>query len=952
MIRFSRPVLVLICIILCSTVIFAAHRKVVKRGRRGRKISHLAPAGLLVDAQAIRDTLTRKSFLLPLADKVRLSLRVGHFDEYDSAFVQLQRTDTLAAAQIRAQWLLSQYRFPDARAAITKLASFPHSPESDWLNYRWLFVTEDLKTVDSLTTKTLAHDSTNLPALTARAELLLRLLRLDEATTFAHRAERYAQTPLWQARTTLEVAKVLYKQDRYQPAFDTLQTLMTPATLDDEVLVTMGVTLVGLSRINEAIGIFEEAVRWNSLSEMAHYYLGNGYAHLDYSQLAKANGNRFCLAEGDPARQLSFALDAFGRGAPDSAEGIARKVAEDYPKVVEPWVLLGSVAWTHTHFATAENYFIEALSRLPSYGRAHNGLAKALEGLRMSQNVHRTEDSTAFAKLEMPKVPRIEEFVINWKSLSPRHQKQVALAIAPWREYVPVLVECGSHYYIKPLHELLSDCPGLSTMRDTRIDYDSRLWDDVRGCGGFTTVTGVEDVERSIFASYNTVLHELTHQVHGVFPPADAERVRAAYRAARDREDGGKPTFMSRYQQSSVWEYFAEGANAYYSPRRDAYDTREIVRERLLERDTTLAGLIVYYAKGPNVRECYSVGFVNASENAIENQKMNDALAATNKAYARDPHGENVLSELSRIYSYQDRDTLAIAYAESLVTLYPRKGDSYVEKSSAQFLGSGNDTASVDILSRALSVVDSTERNAVRQALGNALLYLGRNKEAAEQYRAILAEVSDDPNARWGLGTALGDAGEFTKSDSAFQQALSRRSGIIELRLDYARMLLKAGKLDEAGKQIEEAQILSPGDAQVLTMKGWYTAQRGENELALGMLDRAVELAPDLRLAAVLRIHVLANTPPPRRKPPVMRHFTPGLEAAMMVEAEHTDRPQWMFLPRKTGYVASHVWPQFQRELLHEYTAEIGTLPALSDTTKFKEQAKVPVKKHRVRRKH
>jgi len=67
---------------------------------------------------------------------------------------------------------------------------------------------------------------------------------------------------------------------------------------------------------------------------------------------------------------------------------------------------------------------------------------------------------------------------------------------------------------------------------------------------------------------------------------------------------------MSRYQQSSVWEYFAEGANAYYSPRRDKYDTREIVRERLLQMDTTLVSLIQYYTKAPNLKDCYPVGFV------------------------------------------------------------------------------------------------------------------------------------------------------------------------------------------------------------------------------------------------------------------------------------------------------------------------------------------------------
>ena len=94
---------------------------------------------------------------------------------------------------------------------------------------------------------------------------------------------------------------------------------------------------------------------------------------------------------------------------------------------------------------------------------------------------------------------------VNWKSLSPRHQKRVALSVAPWQAFVPVLVEGGATYYIKPLYMLLGECPDLETLRDQRINYDSRLWDDVRGCGGYHTVTGIEDVERTIFDRYDTV---------------------------------------------------------------------------------------------------------------------------------------------------------------------------------------------------------------------------------------------------------------------------------------------------------------------------------------------------------------------------------------------------------------------------------------------------------------
>ena len=66
--------------------------------------------------------------------------------------------------------------------------------------------------------------------------------------------------------------------------------------------------------------------------------------------------------------------------------------------------------------------------------------------------------------------------------------------------------------------------------------------------------------------------------------------------------------------------------------------------------------------------------------------------------------------------------------------------------------------------------------------------------------------------------------------------------------------------------QIEEAQLLAPGDPLVVTMKGWLMAERGEWKLALASLDRAMEMAPDQRLASLLRIKVLKHWAPPVKK--------------------------------------------------------------------------------------
>ena len=99
------------------------------------------------------------------------------------------------------------------------------------------------------------------------------------------------------------------------------------------------------------------------------------------------------------------------------------------------------------------------------------------------------------------------------------------------------------------------ECPDQETLRDQRINYDSRLWDDVRGCGGYHTVTGIEDVERTIFDRYNTVLHELTHQVHGVLTADDVARDPGALppgQGARRRDARRLPVALRRRQRVRV----------------------------------------------------------------------------------------------------------------------------------------------------------------------------------------------------------------------------------------------------------------------------------------------------------------------------------------------------------------------------------------------------------------
>src|SRR4029079_7323104 len=194
----------------------------------------------------------------------------------------------------------------------------------------------------------------------------------------------------------------------------------------------------------------------------------------------------------------------------------------------------------------------------------------------------------------------------------------------------------------------LSETPGLATLRDTRINYDSGLWDDVRGAGGYNTVTGVEDVERTIFDRYNTVTHELSHQVHGVLTAEQSRTIQDLYRQAKARDEQTKNGFMSRYAGGSVYEYFAEGANALVSPKRDAWDPREVVRERLDPIDPALRDLVHADMALTDVSASYPIAYTNAGDDRVERGDTQSALAFYDRALGSAPTEERALESRTR----------------------------------------------------------------------------------------------------------------------------------------------------------------------------------------------------------------------------------------------------------------------------------------------------------------
>ncbi len=781
-------------------------------------------------------------------------------------------TDTAAL-----QALLTAQRYAAAQAEMDALLRAPRPDAAQrGLIYQWLFARDDGAAIDRRTRGALSDAGAEAVDLLAAGRLALERRDFERARLGFERALQRATRPADRAQALRGLGQRHYQLREFDASLKRLEEgLAAERTADGHA--ALADTLIRLGRTDDAIAAAEAAVALNPHHEMAHYLLGNGYARENYTQLAARLGDGFAPLMADVRR----ASDAFERG----------------------------------NFDQALDLSLAVLARCPQLGRAHAIAAKALESQRFAVDVHRADYERRFAATPMPVVPGIERYVLNWKDLSPRHQKRVALSVAPWKAFIPVLIEGGATHFIKPMWMRLSETPQAQALKDARIDYDSRLWDDVRGMGGHFTVTGIEDVERSIFDKYNTVLHELTHQVHGVMTADQARRIEALYQQAKARDakaaDKANAGFLSRYAGGSVWEYFAEGANAEASPRRDAYDGREIVRERLIAIDPALRAFVRRSFAQRDTRASLPVALVGAGNQKLEDGRLDDATPLFERAMRLAPDDESALAARLYALALQGQGDAAKTLAARALAKHPGSGTLRVSAADALWHGGAPlHTAVLPLLSEGLAGLTGEDAFGVKLAVAGHHRRLGDVPKALAAYQAVLAYQADQPEALWGRAATLALDGRWDESFTQYDAVLRLRTGLVPLRRDYALDLLRAGRTDAARAQLKEALILDPRDPDLRALQAWLALIDGDAGAARRGAEEALVLGPWSDLAAI--VHAAA-----------LRALGQG-EAAELALAPLRQRiatqagPHYIYRPDKSAWVSVHQLPAQERRVMEQ----------------------------------
>jgi tetratricopeptide (TPR) repeat protein len=791
--------------------------------------------------------------------RIALLMRLGRVDAAYAALPAL-KGDPRAVALARFRVLLARQDYAQAEplARGFRAQENPSFEERDaWL--AWRFAHDAAGSVDTLTRGALGEPGGRIPELLAAARLAGSLLDYARAEScYARAMEQIAASSV--SREYLDAARdtALIGLAQVRIGLRDWDGAVVAATKAIEhggcvdAMTTLAQALLRVGRTGEAISAAEWATRLGPYSEMAHYMRGNGYTvRRNYTQLFAAYPKAF--AETDPAGRAALKRADQRLLAGDRAGARAAYVTlrRAHPTWADVPVRIASLDFEDGRFLEARTLCFQSLALCPEYGRAHAVLAKALQFQRFTVDVHREAYEAAFAAAPMPDLPGIGQFVKNWAALSPRVQKRVALSIEPWRNYLPVLLAGGADFYIKPMYMRLCEVPGQEPLKDTRIDYDSRLWDDVRGCGGYHTVTGIEDVEATVFARYNTVLHELTHQVHAVLPADQARAIRDLYQATKVRDDSTHDAFLSRYSGVAVEEYLAEGANSLHALDRDAWDPRPELRSRLERKDPVLRALIEGLMARTDVGACYPIAFVNAGDDRIGRGLVDEALPWYAKALERQPDEEGALASLVRAYELGNRESAMLLAADQALKLRPESGVVVATAADATWHGGRGLDAALHLAQEARPNVRAQDLRIVDLEIGRLAWMRGDAATALAAYDSVLARQSDSPEGLRGRAAALALAQRWDQAFAVYDQAVRQRTGIVDLRTDYALDLIRANRLDEARAQLAEARLLDPEDARAEALRAFLALRAGAADLAVKHARQALAWGPWSDLAQI-----------------------------------------------------------------------------------------------------
>jgi tetratricopeptide (TPR) repeat protein len=304
------------------------------------------------------------------------------------------------------------------------------------------------------------------------------------------------------------------------------------------------------------------------------------------------------------------------------------------------------------------------------------------------------------------------------------------------------------------------------------------------------------------------------------------------------------------------------------------------------------------------------VAYVNAGDDRLWRGAVDEALPFYEKALVLKPDEEYALLSLTRALDLGNRRPEMLAAAGRALATRPASGAIVAEAAEATWhSGRGLDSA-LALAKRLRPGVRAEDRRLVDIEIARLAWMRGDAGAALAAADSVLARQSDSPEGLRARASSLALAGRWDDAFTEYDKAVRLRTGVVDLRCDYAFDLLRAGRVDPARKQLDEAKLLDEGDPTAEALRGLLALRTGDVAAARDRAQRALEWGAWSDLARI----VLGAA----------EQRAGDTAAAAAAWAPVLDRiandtpPEWTFRASIATWQPAHQLPAIERELLKQ----------------------------------
>lgn len=655
------------------------------------------------------------------------------------------------------------------------------------------------------------------------------------------------------------------------------------APFDAEARIVFARTLMrGEGKLKDGAEQAKIALKIDPFSVPAHHYLGRGYSAVPYKEY-QPKGNE------ETVRQLK---ELYQKGDQHLVKGEYEKADQAFtsllkldPQHIRAKIGKGAVHLHQKEYDTALDWYFRALEINPDYGLAHYGVTLVLSHRLDQINIRFPELEKRFAKLEAPEPPHLKDVFVNYHRCNPDLQKIIRLMAAPLSNYMKALKIAGATVYFMDIHRFLWESPGMKGIKGRR-SFDLRLWDDIKGAGGYHCISNKAQQTAVKYLRFNIAGHEFAHLVQQVLNPGQRKELRRLYLKAKEERKT-----LDWYADMNEWEYFAVGYEAYISDEKlpGQADVYAHTRNQLLKKDPDLYQFIDHLNKAADYRENEIMGFImKANYSSRDPRKRIDIFKEGLSTYGDHPV---LLNELGDAYRRDEKYEEAIKTYRKTMDTFPHDAEAYLEIATDAFLRKGN-------TGEAIAFLKKHEARLFKDAgyffhLGTMFFYEGQLEEMEEAFQKGLKLdpwpdiynpnfLLGDPYFMMAMGLAAREDYKGAEKHLLISLEKINRNFAVGWA-ELAELFLKTGREKEGKTHLDTALRLQPQSPRVQEVQAAYLLKEGKAQEARDILAKVLEKHPQRIQARLWMAEVLSR-------------MGPGLQEAKQVLAKGVE----LLTPGKT----------------------------------------------------